>query len=89
MVLITNDVDEGLLLADRIIPLSAGPAATLGPEVIVDLPRPRDRRELHHDPRLKRLRNEVLDYLLGAGSRKRRSAKAAITVSRPLTEALA
>jgi len=89
VVLITNDVDEGLLLADRIIPLSAGPAATLGPEVIVDLPRPRDRRELHHDPRLKRLRNEVLDYLLGAGSRKRRSAKVAVTVSRPLTEALA
>jgi nitrate/nitrite transport system ATP-binding protein len=35
--LITNDVDEAILLADRIIPLSAGPAATLGPEVKVEL----------------------------------------------------
>ena len=33
VVLITNDVDEGILLADRIIPLSAGPGATLGPSV--------------------------------------------------------
>ena len=43
MLLITNDVDEAILLADRIIPLSAGPAATLGPEVKVELARPRDR----------------------------------------------
>ena len=37
VVLITNDVDEGLILADRIVPLSAGPAATLGPDVAVDI----------------------------------------------------
>src|SRR5512147_101866 len=50
VVLVTNDVDEGILLADRIIPLSAGPAATLGPVVNVDLERPRDRKALNHDP---------------------------------------
>jgi len=69
VVLITNDVDEGILLADRIVPLSAGPGATLGPAVAVDLPRPRDRKALNHDPRFKRLRGQVIAYLLGPGGR--------------------
>src|SRR5436189_3323796 len=47
VVLITNDVDEGILLADRIIPLSAGPHATLGPSFAIDLPRPRDRKAIN------------------------------------------
>jgi nitrate/nitrite transport system ATP-binding protein len=67
VVLITNDVDEGVLLADRIIPLSAGPGATLGPAVEVDIPRPRDRKALNHDPRFRRIRNHVIEYLTGAG----------------------
>lgn len=67
VVLITNDVDEGIMLADRIIPLSAGPKATLGPSVRVDIERPRDRKALNHDPRFQRIRREVLDYLLGPG----------------------
>ena len=70
-VLITNDVDEGILLADRIIPLSAGPAATLGPEVRVDIPRPRDRRAITHDPAFRSVRNAVIGYLLGPGARKK------------------
>jgi nitrate/nitrite transport system ATP-binding protein len=71
VLLITNDVDEGILLADRIIPLSAGPGATLGPPVRVDIPRPRDRKALNHDPRFKTIRSEVLHYLLGAGKKGR------------------
>jgi nitrate/nitrite transport system ATP-binding protein len=43
MVMVTNDVDEAVLLADRIVPLSAGPQATLGPSFHVDIERPRDR----------------------------------------------
>ena len=74
ILLITNDVDEAILLADRIIPLSAGPAATLGPEVRVDVARPRDRRTLGRDARFKAVRSEVLGYLLGPGSRKGRAA---------------
>ena len=74
--LITNDVDEAVLLADRIVPLSAGPAATLGPAVEVDLPRPRERRLLGKDPRYKAVRHEVLAYLLGPGASKRRVAAA-------------
>jgi nitrate/nitrite transport system ATP-binding protein len=64
VVLITNDVDEGLLLADRIIPLGGVPAA-LGPAVPVPLPRPRDRRALNHDADFKRIRREVFDLLRG------------------------
>jgi nitrate/nitrite transport system ATP-binding protein len=69
VVLITNDPDEGIYLADRIIPLSAGPGATLGPAFTVDLPRPRDRLGLNHDPRFKRIRNDVVGWLLGPGGR--------------------
>ena len=71
VVLITNDVDEGILLADRIIPLSAGPNATLGPSVRVDIERPRDRKALNHDDRFKAIRREVIGYLLGDGGRHR------------------
>jgi nitrate/nitrite transport system ATP-binding protein len=60
VVLITNDVDEGILLADRIIPLSAGPNATLGKPIQVDIERPRDRKALNHDPAFKKIRREVV-----------------------------
>ena len=71
VVLITNDVDEGILLADRIIPLTAGPDATLGPEFVIDIDRPRDRKALNHDPRYKAIRRQITDYLLGAGAKQR------------------
>lgn len=89
VVLITNDVDEGLLLADRIIPLSAGPAATLGPSIDVTLDRPRDRRAINHDPNFKRLRNQVIDYLLGPGGRKRPTTSPAPAKNPQLLEACA
>lgn len=69
--LITNDVDEGIRLADRIVPLGAGPAATLGEPVPVDLPRPRDRRALNHDPRFTQIRNEVVRSLVRLGPKQR------------------
>lgn len=78
VVLITNDVDEGILLADRIIPLSAGPGATLGPELPVGIPRPRERAAMNHDPRFKTIRRELTDYLLDSLGRQK------VTVSRKL-----
>ena len=75
-VLITNDVDEAILLADRIMPLGAGPGATLGPEVKVQIARPRDRKAINHDPAFKAVRNTVINYLIGAGARRRPSAAA-------------
>jgi len=71
VVLITNDVDEALLLADRIIPLTPGPGATLGESVAVNLPRPRDRKALNHDAEFKRLRALVTNQLLGYGAQRR------------------
>jgi len=70
VVLITNDVDESLLLADRIIPLTPGPGATLGEPIVNTLERPRDRKALNHDPAFKRLRAEVTNILLGYGARR-------------------
>ena len=67
VVLITNDVDEGLIMADRIIPLNPGPKATFGPEFIVDLPRPRDRAAMNHDEKFKSLRGEITQYLMQVG----------------------
>jgi len=64
VVLITNDPDEGIYLADRIIPLTAGPGATLGPSFKVKIPRPRDRKALNHDPLFKQLRREVIEFML-------------------------
>jgi nitrate/nitrite transport system ATP-binding protein len=64
VVLITNDVDEGIIMADRIIPLKPGPNATLGPEFRVVLPRPRDRQAINHSPEFKRIRREVTQYLM-------------------------
>jgi nitrate/nitrite transport system ATP-binding protein len=64
-VLITNDVDKAILLADRIVPLN--PDGTLGTEVRVTIPRPRDRTEMNYDETFKRLRAEVTKYLMDVG----------------------
>jgi nitrate/nitrite transport system ATP-binding protein len=67
VVLITNDVDEALLLADRIIPLNPGPGAIFGPEFAVPFARPRDRAELNKNPAYKRLRAAITQYLMDVG----------------------
>jgi nitrate/nitrite transport system ATP-binding protein len=81
VVLVTNDVDEAILLADRIVPLSLGPGASLGPSFRVALPRPRERARLNRDPAFVKLRNEVTTHLLELASRRAASAP-----RRPLTE---
>ena len=65
VVLITNDVDEALILADRIVTLN--PNGTLGEEFIVTLPRPRLRSAMNHDAGFKALRAEVTGYLMKVG----------------------
>lgn len=70
VVLITNDVDEGIIMADRIIPLNPGPNATMGPEFPVTLPRPRDRTAINHSPEFKRIRRDVTQYLMQVGAAK-------------------
>jgi len=75
VVLITNDVDEGIIMADRIIPLNPGPNATLGPEFQVTLPRPRDRAAINHSPEFKRIRRQVTQYLMQVGAEKNASVE--------------
>lgn len=65
VVLITNDVDEALVLADRIICLN--PDGTLGAEFKVALPRPRDRTAMNDDAAFKSLRADVTAYLMDVG----------------------
>lgn len=64
-ILITNDVDEAIFLADRIIPLN--PDGTLGDPVPVSLPRPRDRGAMNDDAQFKALRAKVTKYLMDVG----------------------
>ncbi len=70
-ILITNDVDEGIIMADRIIPLKPGPKATLGPEFKIEFKRPRDVTEINKDPQYKRLRNDILEYLIEVGATRK------------------
>jgi nitrate/nitrite transport system ATP-binding protein len=63
VVMVTHDVDEAVLLSDRIVMMTNGPAATIGEIVTVDLPRPRDRVALAQDARYMRLRTRVLEFL--------------------------
>jgi nitrate/nitrite transport system ATP-binding protein len=63
VVMVKHDVDEALLLSDRIVMMTNGPDATIRDILPVDLPRPRNRVELAEDPRYTHLRKEVLDFL--------------------------
>jgi len=70
VILITNDVDEAIYMADRVIPLNPGPDATFGPDFHVNIDRPRDRTALNHNAEFKRLRAEITRYLMDIGIEK-------------------
>jgi nitrate/nitrite transport system ATP-binding protein len=63
VVMVTHDVDEAVLLSDRIVMMTNGPAATIGDVVSVDLPRPRNRVALAQSPQYIQYRSAVLDFL--------------------------
>jgi nitrate/nitrite transport system ATP-binding protein len=86
IVLVTNDVDEAILLADRIVPLSAGPRATLGASVAVDIARPRSRVALNHDPYFRQIRSSLIEYLMG--TKRQRMTPVEPLVRPPLGAAL-
>jgi nitrate/nitrite transport system ATP-binding protein len=63
VMLVTHDVDEAVLLSDRIVMMTNGPAATIGEVLRVDLPRPRNRVEMAEDRAYVQYRKEVIDFL--------------------------
>lgn len=63
VVMVTHDVDEAVLLSDKIVMMTNGPAATIGEVLRVDLPRPRQRVELAESTEYQRYRKAVIDFL--------------------------
>ncbi|WP_244628976.1 ABC transporter ATP-binding protein [Methylocella tundrae] len=62
--MITHDVDEAILLADRILLMSNGPHARIAEIVVNTMPRNRARATMHHDPQFYRIRNHLVDFLV-------------------------
>ena len=63
VIIITHDIDEAVLLSDRVIMMTNGPSATIGEILEVNLPRPRNRVELQSDPEYTRCREAILSFL--------------------------
>ncbi|MEH0689435.1 ABC transporter ATP-binding protein [Vibrio cholerae] len=63
VIMITHDVDEAVLLSDKIVMMTNGPAATIGEVLEIDLPRPRDRVALADNPQYQKYRQSVLRFL--------------------------
>ncbi|MEI6146901.1 MAG: ABC transporter ATP-binding protein [Methylococcales bacterium] len=74
VILITNDVDEAIYMADRVIPLNPGPDATFGPDFLINIERPRDRTALNHNEEFKKCRAEITQYLMAMGMEKTQQA---------------
>lgn len=64
VLMVTNDIDEAIVLADCVYPLTRGPRATLGAAIPVTLPRPRPRQHLSLEPEYQRVRRIIVDFLV-------------------------
>ncbi|MGJ8697674.1 MAG: ABC transporter ATP-binding protein [Verrucomicrobiaceae bacterium] len=78
VVMITNDVDEAVLMADRIAPLTMGPSATLAEEYPVTMERPRDRHTLNDHPEFMRLKSEITSFMMGLNRDSKRKSKSTL-----------
>ena len=78
VVMITNDVDEAVLMADRIVPLTMGPQATLAQEYKVNMERPRDRQTLNEHPEFMRLKSEITGFMMGLNKEAKELNKDAV-----------
>jgi nitrate/nitrite transport system ATP-binding protein len=63
VVMVTHDVDEAVLLSDRVVMMTNGPAATIGEILEVKLEKPRNRLQLAHDPHFAECRAAILEFL--------------------------
>ncbi len=74
VIMITHDVDEAVLLSDRIVMMTNGPSATIGEVLTVDLPRPRKRLEMAENPTYLEARARVLEFLYARHAAPEKSA---------------
>ena len=91
-VMITNSVEEAILLSDRIVPIVTGPPASLGASIPVELARPRTLAQLAHDEQATHARANVVAALTASMQRRNRSVSAtastALSTAEPVKEAL-
>jgi nitrate/nitrite transport system ATP-binding protein len=90
-VMITNSVEEAILLSDRIVPIVAGPPASLGAPIAVELARPRTLTQLAHDEQATHARAHVVAALTASLQRRRPSSigsPTALSTTEPVKEAL-
>ena len=80
VVMITNDVDEAVLMADRIVPLTIGPNASLGNDFNIPLKRPRNRTTLNSSPEYKKLKKEITKFMLNMNSENIKLNKKSISL---------
>ena len=71
--MITHDVDESILLADKIMLMTNGPQARIAEIVVNTMPRARTRHDMHHDPQFYRIRNHLVDFLVSRSQQLRGS----------------
>ena len=83
VLMVTHDVDEALLLADRIVMMTNGPAATVGDIVAVPFARPRERLSIVDDPRYHQARNQLIDFLEERAGHARATAFPALAAVTP------
>ncbi|MGG6266105.1 nitrate ABC transporter ATP-binding protein [Leptolyngbya sp. AN03gr2] len=81
-IMVTHDVDEALLLSDRIVMLTNGPEAHIGQILSVPIPRPRNRLEVVNHPSYYALRNEMIYFLNQQKRAKKRQAKEKVAIAR-------
>jgi len=72
--MITHDVDEAILLSDKIMLMSNGPNAKIAEIVVNTLPKDRKRASLHHDPMYYPMRNHLVDFLVNRSKHLQASA---------------
>ena len=83
VIMITHDVDEAVLLSDRIVMMTNGPAASIGEVLEIDLPRPRDRVKLAGNEKYNHYRQAVLQFLY---ERQRHPGEATKNIAAPKQE---
>jgi nitrate/nitrite transport system ATP-binding protein len=89
VLMVTHDVEEALLLSDRVVMMTQGPAAAIGRIVSIPFRRPRSRMELVRQPGYQHWKSEILEFLYGEEGTKRRAGVAAFQKMNPEKPSLA